>query len=494
MPTEGSEQASYYFQMQSTLNQILAQQNQVQADLNQTLREQQASRQQEIAVLQTVADNSTQAAYSTLFSDIPRYDGKDPDGLFDWLDAIEMIARNTNRDPRTEAIARAGTGPQQIIMSVARDSPWKDVKVQLIKEFTPLKSETHAILYLSNDMHQRHDEPLRTYIFRYQSIYMYAYPDKLPSNDSDKGHWVSFMRTLNNKKILEKVMGSGPDKFPHNLEEVFRRALRIESQLQLSEGAAQFRGPAIFEINHLDAGSDNNSFGRKPPNRIGDCWYCGRPGHFKIECPDWIRLMSGQPDATERTLADVDVNAGSVEYSMKGQLPVGENNLVKFIENTIKNYVKERKGAYVPRSSAKTNRAATTANATSSPNKLSFAKTVINSIMTKRFGAKGKSIDTTATTGIGVRTKAQNNAKTPPLRQTKAKPPVTTAETNKTSTSSTLVSDMQDIQVSEIVEAVQAMSDTELLAMGQEDSQSEAGTALSDIAELGEEDVNSSQD
>ena len=162
--------------MTNFLGEIVRQQARIQADLNDTLRAAQASRECELQVLENMAQVSRDMANRAMFANIPHYDGKEPEALWSWMNAIENAANTTRQPARMEALARATGLVHDVIMSIPADRSWTIVKRHLIKSFTSLKTEAHAIMYLSSRIQQKPDESLRIYIYRYTNMYKYAYP------------------------------------------------------------------------------------------------------------------------------------------------------------------------------------------------------------------------------------------------------------------------------------------------------------------------------
>ena len=82
------------------------------------------------------------------------------------------------------------------------------------------------------NMTQKPDEPLRLYIFRYLQIYK-SVTKQDACYDTDPSRWFRFLTSITNMTIADKITRS--EFLPQNLEQCFKKALRLEASLQLSE-------------------------------------------------------------------------------------------------------------------------------------------------------------------------------------------------------------------------------------------------------------------
>ena len=56
----------------------------------------------------------------------------------------------------------------------------------------------------------------------------------MPIQNTDPSHWMSFLRSINNVAISNKIAKSKT--VPHNLEQCMTRAVQTEAQYQFAEG------------------------------------------------------------------------------------------------------------------------------------------------------------------------------------------------------------------------------------------------------------------
>ena len=79
-------------------------------------------------------------------------------------------------------------------------------------------------------MTQKLNEPLRLYIFRYLKIHK-STTKRDACYDTDPSRWFRFLTSITNTTIADKITRS---KFlPQNLQQCFKKALRLEASLQL---------------------------------------------------------------------------------------------------------------------------------------------------------------------------------------------------------------------------------------------------------------------
>ena len=90
----------------------------------------------------------------------------------------------------------------------------------------------HAAAQLEN-MTQKPNEPLRLYIFRYSKIHK-SVTKRDACYDTDPSRWFRFLTSITNTTIANKITRS--EFLPQNLQQCFKKALRLEASLQLSEG------------------------------------------------------------------------------------------------------------------------------------------------------------------------------------------------------------------------------------------------------------------
>ena len=117
-------------------------------------------------------------------------------------------------------------------MALPNARSWKAIREELKRFFSDQTSLGHAAAQLEN-MTQKPNEPLRLYIFRYSKIHKSA-TKRDACYDTDPSRWFKFLTSITNTTIADKIMRS--EFLPQNFQQCFKKALRLEASLQLSEG------------------------------------------------------------------------------------------------------------------------------------------------------------------------------------------------------------------------------------------------------------------
>lgn len=108
----------------NVMNQLAQQQQIVNAQLNQSLVQQQQDREQMVAVVNKVASATLQSSYDSLFASVPVYDGLDTKDCWSCLYCIEL-----------EAMGKSMGKVFNTIMSIPQNYAWSIVRRALVREF-----------------------------------------------------------------------------------------------------------------------------------------------------------------------------------------------------------------------------------------------------------------------------------------------------------------------------------------------------------------------
>ena len=176
--------------------------------------------------LQQLATLTYQRNFNHIFASIPIYDGSDREGFFPCLEYLEAACFYSGRNIKTEGLGRS------VIMALPNARSWRAIREELKRCFSDQTSLGHAAAQLEN-MTQKPNKPLRLYIFRYLKIHKYVTKQDA-CYDTDPSRWFRILTSITNTTIADKITQS---KFlPQNLQQCFKKALRLEASLQLSEG------------------------------------------------------------------------------------------------------------------------------------------------------------------------------------------------------------------------------------------------------------------
>ena len=84
------------------------------------------------------------------------------------------------------------------------------------------------------------------------------------------------MTSITNTTIADKITGS--KLLPQNLQQCFKKALRLEASLQLSEGVNMAHKTTVMNV-EVDADDEANLI-KDVRVRSNACYKCGEVGHF----------------------------------------------------------------------------------------------------------------------------------------------------------------------------------------------------------------------
>ena len=202
----------------------------------------------------------------------------------------------------------------------------------MVCEFSEFTSPVHATAALDN-MQQEEGEPLKLYVHRYSVIHkMVTGMDAIQNTDPSR--WMSFLRSINNIAILNKISKSKT--VPRNLEQCMTRAVQTEAQYQFAEGVnlgrctrpTPFRSAMIQDLIEENDDEGSSQVPRNDRASRNACWICGEKGHYANECPHNISNMKNK--GGKKT--SMDKKGGECSYTITGKEPMSER-----LMNTILN-------------------------------------------------------------------------------------------------------------------------------------------------------------
>ena len=228
-------------------------QDQTNRQLQQHLQQGQLDIQAHTRALQQITTSTYQCNFDHIFASIPIYDGSDREGFFLWLECLEAACFYSGRNIKTEALGRSAGPVQNVIMALPNARFWRAIREELKKCFSDHTSLGHVAAQLEN-MTQKPNEPLRLYIFRYSNIHKYVTKRDACYN-TDPSRWFRFLTSITNTTIADKITQS--EFLPQNLQQCFKKALRLEASLQLSEGVNMAGKTTVMNV-EVDADDEVN--------------------------------------------------------------------------------------------------------------------------------------------------------------------------------------------------------------------------------------------
>ena len=194
--------------------------------------------------LHQLATSIYQRNFDHIFASIPIYDGSEREGFFPWLEHLEATCFYGGRNIKTEALGRSTGLVQNVIMALPNARSWRPIRGELKRCFSDQTSLGHAAAQLEN-MTQKPNEPWRLYVFRYSKIHK-SVTKREACYDTDPSRWFKFLTSITNMTIVDKNTRS--ESLPQNLQQCFKKALRLEASLQLSEGVNMARRTTVMNV------------------------------------------------------------------------------------------------------------------------------------------------------------------------------------------------------------------------------------------------------
>ena len=261
-----------------SMMQLARAEDQTNRQLQQHVQQGQANMQAHTGALQQLATSTYQRNFNHIFTSIHIYDGSDREGFFPWLEHLEVKCFYSGRNIKTKALGRSAGPVQNMIMALPNPRSWRPIREELKRCFSDQISLGHAAAQLEN-MTQKPNKLLRLYIFRYLKIHK-SITKRDACYDSDPSRWFRFLTSIANTTIADKI--TRRESLPQNLQQCFKKVLRLEASLQLFEGVNMAQRMMVMNIN-LEGNEEINLI-KDARFRLNACYKCGEFEHFQRDC------------------------------------------------------------------------------------------------------------------------------------------------------------------------------------------------------------------
>ena len=153
-------------------------------------------------------------------------------------------------------------------MAILNANSWRPIREELKRCFSDQTSLGHAAAQLEN-MTQKPNAPLRLYIFRYSKIHK-SVTKRDACYETDPSRWCRLLISITNTTIADKITRN--KSLPQNLQQCFKKALRLEANFQLSEGVNMAWRMMVMNID-LEGNEEINLI-KNARARLNACYKC----------------------------------------------------------------------------------------------------------------------------------------------------------------------------------------------------------------------------
>ena len=224
----------------SETNQLLAQQQMVQQRALQALlhHQEQSSEVQEASqriqsqALVALTELTQQRGFDPLFNKKAKYNGKDPEKCYYWLNQVSMACMESGRKFRQSLMFCAEDAVLTVLLGLNPSLTDDQIREEIMMCFSLALTRRQALEKL-RAMHQETDEQMRQYIVRHEVAHLRAH--KLTADEQCSiNEIMEFAMELQphiQDKLLKKI---DRNKLPRNLHVAYDQAVDIEHKNQIT--------------------------------------------------------------------------------------------------------------------------------------------------------------------------------------------------------------------------------------------------------------------
>ena len=197
------------------------------------------------------ADETRNARLDKQFDKIKIFDGSNLAECHPWLEEVHALCTQTGRPFQEMLLLCAGQAVQDFITDMSLDATNDQIKKDLITGYSDLQGLSCKQAAYDNIL-QRPDEPLRSYIVRYSRLFKLlngTAPNEVVMRTMSM-HFVNSLRSYLSSKVENRLLGM--NKKNYSLGDTFRVALECELKAIASERRHNKRN--AITTNNIDMG------------------------------------------------------------------------------------------------------------------------------------------------------------------------------------------------------------------------------------------------
>ena len=226
--------------------------------------------------LSTSLSMQTSIAKQQLLIQAKAYDGKDPHGIFDWLDEINRLSSQNGYTQLEVAIQTSRGSVHRYLQELQQQGlEWDKIKFKLRERYSDCSSSAAAQNKLV--LLKQNGRPMHEYISNFTDLLEHAY-NMQPSDPATKLLTTMFIDGIDdsNKFIRNKLR----EKTGTNLEWYFTESLHLQHKQEIR--AIDYKPDTETQtINFTHATTNINAI----RNNSLTCHKCNSPDHFIKDCP-----------------------------------------------------------------------------------------------------------------------------------------------------------------------------------------------------------------
>ena len=173
------------------------------------------------------AEEIKNARLDKQFDKIKIFDGSDPSACHPWLEEVHALCTQTGRSFREMLLLCAGPAVRAFIMDMSPDATDDQIKNDLITGYSDLQGlGCKQAAY--NNIAQKPDEPLRSYIVRYSRLFKLlngTAPNDIKLRTTSM-HFVNSLRSYLSSKVENRLLGMNERNY--SLRDTFKVTLECE--------------------------------------------------------------------------------------------------------------------------------------------------------------------------------------------------------------------------------------------------------------------------